>query len=87
MSIVTSRSGGQYSITGRGGTSATAPMWAGLIALADQDAGRYLGFVNAAVCRIARGPSTPGAFHDVVEGSNATSFPPHTIGGYRAKPG
>jgi len=39
-----------------GGASAAAPLWAGLIALADQYAGRHLGFANPAIYSIARGP-------------------------------
>lgn len=35
------------------GTSAGAPFWAGLVALADQYAGRDLGSVNPAIYRIA----------------------------------
>jgi kumamolisin len=31
------------------GTSSSAPLWAGLIALADQEAGRPLSFVNPAL--------------------------------------
>ena len=41
--------GGSYTIRNSGGTSASAPFWAGLIALADQYAGRHLGFVNPAI--------------------------------------
>jgi subtilase family serine protease len=33
------------------------PLWAGVIALADQQAGRHLGFVNPAIYAIARGPA------------------------------
>ena len=33
---------------------ASAPLWAALIALADQHAGRHLGFVNAALYRVGR---------------------------------
>jgi subtilase family serine protease len=87
MAIVTSTTGGQYSIHGSGGTSATAPMWAGLIALADQYAGRHLGFVNAAIYRIGHSSPYRRAFHDVTSGDNSTTFPPNTISGYQAKPG
>ena len=47
--------GGQNSIVvGAGGTSAAAPLWAAVIALADQYAGRHLGLVNPALYRIGR---------------------------------
>ena len=52
-----------------GGTSVGPPHWAGLIALADQRAGRRLGFINNELYRIARGHASP-AFHDIVSGSN-----------------
>jgi subtilase family serine protease len=87
MAIVTGSASGRYAIGGSGGTSASAPMWAGLIALADQYAGRNLGFVNAAIYRIGQSPSYHAAFHDVTTGDNSVSFPPRTIAGYRATSG
>jgi subtilase family serine protease len=87
MAVVTSTGPGQYSISGAGGTSASAPTWAALVALADQYAGRHLGFVNSAIYRIARGPLYHKAFHDVTSGDNSVSFPPKTITGYQAVPG
>jgi subtilase family serine protease len=69
------------------GTSAAAPFWAGLVALADQYAGRRLGFVNPAVYRIARSARHPRAFHDTTRGNNTASLPPVTITGYRTAPG
>jgi subtilase family serine protease len=47
------------------GTSASGPLWAGVIALADQEAGHPLGFVNPAIYAIARSPAYHQAFHDV----------------------
>lgn len=85
--VVTSTAGGGYTISGHGGTSASAPLWAGIIALADQDAGRHLGFVNAALYRLGRSAAYHQAFHDVTTGDNAVSFPPQTISGYPAGPG
>ncbi len=35
------------------GTSAAAPFWAGIIAPADQSAGRQLGYINPAIYRLA----------------------------------
>ena len=81
------RNGGRDMIRNGGGTSASAPIWAALIALADQYAGRHLGFVNPAVYQIARGPRYRQAFHDITTGDNTAEFPPKTIAGYRAKPG
>ena len=70
-----------------GGTSASAPIWAGLIALADQVAHRHLGFVNPALYRIAASPAYHLAFHDITSGNNTAKFPPKTFTGYRAAPG
>jgi subtilase family serine protease len=79
--------GGKTVIRNSGGTSASAPIWAALIALADQYAGRHLGFVNPAIYQIGRGPHYHRAFHDVTIGTNTVHFPHNTITGYRAVPG
>jgi subtilase family serine protease len=70
-----------------GGTSASAPIWAALIALADQYAGRHLGLVNPAIYQVARGPGYHQAFHDITQGNNTAQFPPRTFTGYQAAPG
>ncbi|HET6187744.1 MAG TPA: S53 family peptidase, partial [Trebonia sp.] len=81
------RNGSWSMISNGGGTSASASIWAALIALADQYAGRHLGFVNPAIYQIARGPSYHLAFHDITTGNNTVEFSPKTIAGYRAAPG
>jgi subtilase family serine protease len=87
MTIVIN-TGSRYVIRNSGGTSTSAPIWAGIIALADQYAGRHLGFVNPAIYRIARSPRYRQAFHDITAGSaNTAKFPHATIAGYRAGPG
>ena len=72
---------GNYYISG--GTSAAAPQWAGLVAIADQIAGRGLGNINPALYEIAESGNYHEAFHDVTEGNN--SYPPVT--GYIPEPG
>ncbi len=47
-----------------GGTSAVAPLWAGLIALINQEVGRNAGFVNATLY------ANPSALTDIVSGDN-----------------
>jgi len=79
--------GTQETVQSHGGTSASAPIWAALIALADQYAGRHLGFVNPVIYQIARSPSYHQAFHDITLGNNTAQFPPKTITGYQAAPG
>ncbi len=86
MAIVLSGDG-QTMVRNSGGTSASAPIWAALIALADQYAGRHLGLVNPAIYQIARGPRYHQAFHDITKGNNTVQFPPKTIAGYQATPG
>jgi subtilase family serine protease len=74
-------------LIGAGGTSAAAPVWAGLIALADQEAGHPLGFVNPAIYRIAQSPQYHKAFHDITTGNNTVSLNGETITGYQASTG
>jgi subtilase family serine protease len=87
LAIVTADGAGKYTIAGGGGTSASAPLWAGLVALADQYAGRHLGFVNAALYRIGHSRLYHKALHDVTAGNNTVRFPPKTIIGYHAARG
>jgi subtilase family serine protease len=69
------------------GTSAATPLWAAVIALADQDAGHHLGFVNPAIYAIARSPAYHRAFHDVITGDNSVFWPTRLFTGYQAGPG
>jgi subtilase family serine protease len=86
--VVTSSVGGGYTISEHGGTSASAPAWAGIIAIADQYAKRHLGFVNPAIYQIARSSHYHDAFHDVTAGpNNSAEFGHATITGYQAGPG
>ena len=60
-----------------GGTSFAAPMWAGYLALANQQAvangGKTLGFINPTLYTIGLGSSYGTDFHDVSSGSNGYS--------------
>jgi subtilase family serine protease len=87
MALVLSEGQGSYDISDSAGTSAAAPLWAGLVADADQYAGHDLGFINPALYAIARGPDYHQAFHDVTQGSSAVTIPPVTFSGYQAGPG
>ncbi|HEX3520393.1 MAG TPA: S53 family peptidase [Solirubrobacteraceae bacterium] len=53
----------QYRI---GGTSLASPLFAGVMADADQAAGVSLGFVNPLLYSLDASPAAPGAFYDVV---------------------
>ena len=48
-----------------GGTSAVAPLWAGLIALLNQQLGKKVGFLNPQIYPLGEGP-----FYDVTSGNN-----------------
>ena len=71
-----------------GGTSASAPLWAGIAALADQDAHRQLGFLNPGLYRIGHSTLYHRAFHDVTHGNNTVTFPSgRRLSGYRTRRG
>jgi subtilase family serine protease len=71
-----------------GGTSESSPLWAGIAALADQDAHRQLGFLNAGLYRIGHSPQYHRAFHDITNGNNTVTLPSgKSIDGYSARPG
>lgn len=63
MTLATTDGGENYVLVSANGTSAAAPFWAAVIALADQYAGRHLGFVNPALYRIGRSSLYRLAFH------------------------
>ncbi len=63
---------GQQSVIG--GTSAVAPLWAGLLALINQSLGTNVGYVNP----LLYSSKAEATFHDITTGSN---------GGYSAGPG
>jgi subtilase family serine protease len=74
MAVALSDGGQHYILAGASGTSAAAPLWAAVIALADQYVGRPLGFVNPATYRIGRSSSHHRAFHDITTGTNTVEF-------------
>jgi subtilase family serine protease len=65
----------QSAISTAPGTGASTALWAGLMALADQDAHHDLGFVNPAIYRIARSAGYHKDFHDITTGDNLTLGP------------
>jgi subtilase family serine protease len=87
MALVISDGNGNYVIRNGGGTSESAPIWAGVIALADQYAGRHLGLVNPAIYQIGLSSHYASAFHDVTSGNNTPVFSGHTFVGYSATVG
>jgi subtilase family serine protease len=53
-----------------GGTSAAAPLWAGIVALANQMAGHPLGFINPALYKLAASSNYARDFRDITVGNN-----------------
>jgi kumamolisin len=51
-----------------GGTSAVAPLWAGLIALFNQSQGKSLGYLNPTLYQNVG--ESGAAFHDITSGNN-----------------
>jgi subtilase family serine protease len=67
-----------------GGTSCSAPQWAGLVAIADQIAHHGLGQINPTLYNLAAGPNYATDFYDVTTGKNQTN---PSIQGYPATTG
>jgi subtilase family serine protease len=59
---------GQWTVAG--GTSASAPVWAAITAIADQIAGHPLGFLNPGLYKLAASSTYHRDFHDVTQGNN-----------------
>jgi subtilase family serine protease len=74
-----------------GGTSVGSPAWAAIVALANQRAGRRLGFLNDTVYSLIASSAYTDGFHDITTGNNTvTGFGqsgPITITGYNAGTG
>lgn len=60
---------GNWSLTG--GTSASTPTWAGLMAIANQLGGHPLGFINPTLYSLAQGAREQQNFHDITLGNNS----------------
>ena len=71
------------------GTSLSSPLFAGIVALADQEAGHPLGLINPALYQMAAAHDR--GIVDVVSGSNGGTFTvggrPYTVPGFTAGPG
>jgi kumamolisin len=65
-----------------GGTSAVAPLWAGLFALFNESLGQSVGFANPLLYSPV--VQTPQALRDITQGNNDTTG---QVGGYSARPG
>lgn len=72
-----------------GGTSAGSPQWAGLTAVANQLAGRPLGYLNPTLYNLGLATTNASAIHDITVGNNTSVDPTtgKTINGYPATAG
>jgi subtilase family serine protease len=70
-----------------GGTSASAPLWAGLMAIANQMAGHPLSFINPALYKLATSSHYAQDFRDITAGENSVNERGVNVMGYPAVPG
>ena len=63
-----------------GGTSAAAPLWAGFIALVNEQAAQLaqpsVGFLNPSLYALARGTNYAATIHDITTGNNTNAISP-----------
>jgi subtilase family serine protease len=77
--------GGQWTLTG--GTSASTPFWAAVVAIADQMAGHPLGNINPGIYKIGTSANAPRDFRDITSGSNAVNKGNIHVHGFQATSG
>ncbi len=68
-----------------GGTSASTPFWAAIVAIANQMAGHPLGFINPGIYKLAQ--QKPQDFRDITVGSNSVNNGTVQVQGFQAAPG
>lgn len=71
--------GNNFNLTGVGGTSASAPAFAGMLALVEQKTGARLGQADYAIYDLAK-TNYAAVFHDVTTGDNSVNCAPGTSG-------
>lgn len=70
-----------------GGTSASTPVWAALVAVADQMAGHPLGFLDPALYTLANSAHYAHDFQDITVGNNSVDSNGTVVKGYSASTG
>jgi subtilase family serine protease len=78
-------SGGEWNLAG--GTSASAPLWAAFMSIANQMAGHPLGFINPALYKLAASSNYAQDFHDITDGNNSVYRDGVHVQGYPAVQG
>jgi subtilase family serine protease len=69
---------------GIGGTSISAPIWAGIMAIANQKAGHPLGFINPALYKLGLSSKAASDFNDITSGNNTQTVKGTVVLGYPA---
>jgi subtilase family serine protease len=67
-----------------GGTSISAPIWAGIMAIANQKAGHPLGFINPALYKLGLSSKAASDFNDITSGNNTQTVKGTVVPGYPA---
>jgi subtilase family serine protease len=70
-----------------GGTSASTPLWAGIVAIADQMAGHPLGFINPGLYNLAASQNAQKDFRDITSGNNEVNDGNIHVKGFQAVQG
>jgi subtilase family serine protease len=78
-------SGGGWNLAG--GTSASAPLWAAFMAIANQMAGHPLGFINPTLYKLAASSAYTQDFNDITTGDNSVNHDGVDVQGYPAVTG
>jgi subtilase family serine protease len=70
-----------------GGTSASTPFWAAIVAIANQMAGHPLGFINPGLYKLAASARAQQDFRDITVGNNNVNNGTVQVQGFQAVPG
>ena len=70
-----------------GGTSASTPFWAAMVAIANQMAGHPLGYINPALYKLGTSPNAQKDYRDIISGTNNVDNGNIQVKGFQAIPG
>ncbi|HEY7834094.1 MAG TPA: S53 family peptidase [Ktedonobacterales bacterium] len=70
-----------------GGTSEATPLWAGIVAVADQVAGHPLGLITPGLYKLGLSATAAQDYRDITSGDNSNTSAPKPVQGYQAGAG
>ena len=71
-----------------GGTSASSPAWAAIMALVNEaNGGQPVGFINPAIYNLAGSSASVHSFHDITSGDNSDTAGQFGVDGFKASSG